>query len=106
VDNKTDGSSSSRGVHKLVSELKLVGKLFLVHSAYCRLRLIRHFKGDYLMGKITVTLTSITEKELHTYLAGKSDCTIDDVVEASVREYIEKKNNEHIGSNEVFYSSP
>ena len=58
------------------------------------------------MGKITVTLTSITEKELRTFVEGKADCTIDDVVEASIREYIEKKNNEHIGSNEVFYSSP
>jgi len=58
------------------------------------------------MGKITVTLTSITEKELRTFVANKSDCNLDDVVEASIKEYIEKKNNEHIGSNEVFYSSP
>ncbi len=58
------------------------------------------------MGKITVTLTTITEKELRAYIANKSDCTLDDVVEESIKEYIEKKNNEHIGSNEVFYSSP
>ncbi len=58
------------------------------------------------MGKITVTLTTITEKELRTFVANKSGCKLDDVVEASIKEYIEKKNNEHIGSNEVFYSSP
>jgi hypothetical protein len=58
------------------------------------------------MGKITVTLTSITEKELRTFVASKSDCKLDDVVEESIKEFIEKKNNEHIGSNEVFYSSP
>jgi hypothetical protein len=82
------------------------GKLFYLHSAYCRLSLLGIFVGDYLMGKITVSLTSITEKELRTYLAGKSGCSIDDVVEESIKQYIEKKNNEHIGSNEVFYSSP
>jgi hypothetical protein len=58
------------------------------------------------MGKITVTLTTITEKELRAYIANRSDCTLDNVVEESIKEYIEKKNNEHIGSNEVFYSSP
>ena len=58
------------------------------------------------MGKITVTITTITEKELRAFVAKKSDCNLDEVVEASIKEYIEKKNNEHIGSSEVFYSSP
>jgi Arc/MetJ-type ribon-helix-helix transcriptional regulator len=62
--------------------------------------------GDYLMGKITVALTDETEKKLRSFVAKKPRCILDDVIEASVKEYLEKQDYEHIGSNEVFYSSP
>ena len=58
------------------------------------------------MGKITVTLTGETEKELRSFVAKKPTCKIDAVVEKAVKEYLEKQDYEHIGSNEVFYSSP
>jgi len=58
------------------------------------------------MGKMTVALTNETEKKLRSFVAKKPQCTLDEVVEASVKEYLEKQDNEHIGSNEVFYSSP
>ena len=58
------------------------------------------------MGKITVALTDETEKKLRSFVAKKHQCKLDDVIEASVKEYLEKQDNEHIGSNEVFYSSP
>jgi hypothetical protein len=58
------------------------------------------------MGKITVTLTGETEKELRAFVAKKPQCKLDEVVEASVKEYLEREENGHIGSNEVFYSSP
>jgi hypothetical protein len=62
--------------------------------------------GDYSMGKITVALTDETEKKLRSFVAKKPQCKLNDVIEASVKEYLEKQDNEHIGSNEVFYSSP
>jgi hypothetical protein len=62
--------------------------------------------GDYSMGKITVALTNETEKKLRSFVAKKPQCPLDEVVEASVKEYLEKQDNEHVGSNEVFYSSP
>jgi metal-responsive CopG/Arc/MetJ family transcriptional regulator len=58
------------------------------------------------MGKITVSLSDETEQELRAFIAKKPQCKLDEVVEASVKEYIEKDENGHIGSNEVFYSSP
>ena len=58
------------------------------------------------MGKITVALTDETEKELRSFITKKPQCTLNEVIEASVKEYLEKQDNEHIGSNEVFYSSP
>jgi hypothetical protein len=58
------------------------------------------------MGKITVVLTDATEKKLRSFVAKKPQCKLDDVIEASVKEYLERQDNEHIGSNEVFYSSP
>jgi hypothetical protein len=62
--------------------------------------------GDYLMGKITVALTEETEKKLRSFVAKNPQCTLDEVLEACIKEYLEKQDNEHIGSNEVFYSSP
>jgi hypothetical protein len=62
--------------------------------------------GDYSMGKITVALTDETEKKLRSFVAKKPPFKLEEVVEASVKEYLEKQENEHIGSNEVFYSSP
>jgi Arc/MetJ-type ribon-helix-helix transcriptional regulator len=58
------------------------------------------------MGKITVVLSEETEKELRSFVAKKEGRKLDDVVEASVKEYLEREENAHIGSNEVFYSSP
>ena len=58
------------------------------------------------MGKITVTLTDETEKELRSFVTKKTQCKFDEVVETSVKEYLEKQKNEHIGSNQTFYSSP
>jgi len=58
------------------------------------------------MGKITVTLTDETEKELCSFVAKKPRCKLDAVVETAVKEYLEKQENEHIGSNQTFYSSP
>jgi hypothetical protein len=58
------------------------------------------------MGKITVTLTDETEKELCSFIATRSMCKLDTVVETAVKEYLEREENGHIGSNEVFYSSP
>ncbi len=58
------------------------------------------------MGKITVTLTDETEKKLRSFVAKKSNCKLDEVVEISIEEYLEKQKNEHIGTNQTFYSSP
>jgi hypothetical protein len=58
------------------------------------------------MGKITVALTDETEKKLRSFVAKNAPCKLDEIVEDSVKEYLEKQDNEHIGSNEVFYSSP
>jgi hypothetical protein len=58
------------------------------------------------MGQITVTLSDEIEKELRFFISKKPQCKLDAVVEASVREYLEREENGHIGSNEVFYSSP
>ena len=58
------------------------------------------------MGKITVALTDETEKKLRSFITKKPQFTLNEVVEASVKEYLEKQDKEHIGSNEVFYSSP
>jgi hypothetical protein len=59
------------------------------------------------MGKITITLTAETEKKLRSFVAKKypqqpSD-KLGEVVETSVKEYLEKRENEHIGSNQTFY---
>jgi hypothetical protein len=59
------------------------------------------------MGKITITLTAETEKKLRSFVAKKypeqpSD-KLSEVVEASVKQYLEKRENEHIGSNQTFY---
>jgi len=58
------------------------------------------------MGKITVFLSDETENELRAFVAKKPKCKLDEVIEASVKEYLEREENGHIGSNEVFYSSP
>ncbi len=58
------------------------------------------------MGKITVTLSDETEKELRSFVAKKPQYKLDAIVESSVKEYLEREENGHIGSNEVFYSSP
>jgi len=58
------------------------------------------------MGKITVTLSDETEQELRSFVAKKPQYKLDAVVESSIKEYLEREENDHIGSNEVFYSSP
>lgn len=58
------------------------------------------------MGKITVALTDETETKLRSFITKKPQCTLNEVIETSVKEYLEKQDKEHIGSNEVFYSSP
>ncbi len=55
------------------------------------------------MGKITVTLTDETEKKLRSFVAKKSLGKLDEVVETGVKEYLEKQENEHIGSSQIFY---
>ena len=62
------------------------------------------------MGKITITLTDETENKLRSFVNKKSAKEtvgkLDEVVEISVKEYLDKQKNEHIGSNQTFYSSP
>ncbi len=57
------------------------------------------------MGKITVSLTDETEKQLRTYLASKYPKQkldkISEVVEISLKEYLEKQKDGV--SNQVFY---
>jgi hypothetical protein len=62
------------------------------------------------MGKITITLTDETEKTLRSFVTKKypkqPQDKLSEVVETSIVEYLEKQKNEHIGSNQTFYSSP
>ncbi len=59
------------------------------------------------MGKITISLTNNTEKELRSYVTSKypeqPHGKLSEIVEISVKEYLEKQKNEHIGSNQTFY---
>ena len=59
------------------------------------------------MGKITVTLTEETDKELRSFIAKKNPKQyldkLSEVVEVSLKEYLEKQKNEHIGNNQTFY---
>jgi hypothetical protein len=61
------------------------------------------------MGKITVTLTDETEKTLRSFVTKKypkqPQDKLSEIVETGVKEYLEKQKNEHIGSNQTFYSS-
>ena len=58
------------------------------------------------MGKITISLTDETEKNLRTYIESKypkqSMSRLSEVVEISLKEYLEKQ-KDGIGSNQVFY---
>jgi hypothetical protein len=62
------------------------------------------------MGKITITLTDESEKTLRSFVTKKypkqPQDKLSEVVETSIVEYLEKQKNEHIGSNQTFYSSP
>jgi|WetSurMetagenome_2_1015567.scaffolds.fasta_scaffold533769_2 hypothetical protein len=57
------------------------------------------------MGKITVSLTDETEKQLHSYLSSKYPKQkldkLSEIVEISVKEYLEKQ-KEGV-NNQVFY---
>jgi len=59
------------------------------------------------MGKITITLSEETEKNLRAFITQKyakqSLGNLDEIVETSVKEYLEKQKNEHIGSSQTFY---
>ena len=58
------------------------------------------------MGKITISLTDETERNLRDYVTSKhpkqSVDKLSEVVETSVKEYLEKQKS-GIGSNQVFY---
>jgi hypothetical protein len=58
------------------------------------------------MGKITISLTDQTEKNLRDYVTSKhpkhSVDKLSEVVETSVKEYLEKQKS-GISSNQVFY---
>jgi hypothetical protein len=58
------------------------------------------------MGKLCVTLSEETEKQLCDYVTKKhrkkSDDKLSEVVEAALKEYLERK-DEHIGSTQTFY---
>jgi hypothetical protein len=62
------------------------------------------------MGKITITLTDETEKTLRSFITKKypkqPQDKLGEIVETSIKEYLEKQKNEHISSNQTFYSSP
>jgi hypothetical protein len=60
-----------------------------------------------IYGKITISLTYKTEKNLRNYIAvnypEQSLGKLSEVVETSVKEYLEKQ-KDGLGSNQVFYS--
>jgi len=59
------------------------------------------------MGKITISLTDKTEKNLRDYINSnypeQSFGKLSEIVETSVKQYLEKQ-KDGVGSNQVFYS--